>query len=118
MKGYKDFRNSLGFWKSKIGFPKEKSKPFYRGLTPVSNSQQLFSSFFLNAKDSAMILFTLLNSSTLRICTAHLPDRNIPLEWRRALYYKNLARILSYRERSGHVPGPFHRVLLLSPRKL
>lgn len=63
------------------------------------------------------ILFTLPNSSTLRIGTVHLPDRSIPLEWRRVLYYKNPARILSCREPSCHVPGPFQIVLFPSPHK-
>jgi hypothetical protein len=50
-------------------------------------------------------LFILLNSSTLRIYRTLLPDRKLPLEWRRVLYHKNLVRILSCHGRSGHVPG-------------
>jgi hypothetical protein len=62
-------------------------------------------------------IFSLSNSSTPRIGTVRLPDRNIPLEWTIVPYYKSLVRNLASGERCGHVPEPSQKVLLQSSRK-
>ena len=63
------------------------------------------------------LFFVRANSSILRTGTVHLQDRSTLLESKRAPYHKNQARILSCRERSGHVPRPSQRVLTPSPNK-